>query len=208
MLGEDGRSRIETLIRLSRRESSLIESLLQYSRMGQTQLSYDEVDLDGVVNQVIDTVKSSFPNENINIAISRRLPSVWCDAVRVEKVFSNLVANAVKYNDKPTKSIKIGYEAASSNEEDALGKEASTISQDRYVFYVEDNGIGIKDKDREYVFAIFKRLQEGEKLSDGTGAGLAIAKRIVERHGGEIWVTSQQGEGSIFYFTLGQEKEP
>jgi signal transduction histidine kinase len=102
------------------------------------------------------------------------------------------VANAVKYNDKPEKWVEIGCSVAQDREEPGPS-----------VFYVKDNGIGVPEEHRESIFRIFRRLHGREEFGGGTGAGLTIVRTIVERHGGRIWIDSQPGEGSTFYFTLG-----
>ena len=121
-----------------------------------------------------------------------------CDRVGFGEVFANLIANAVKYNDKSPAVIEIGYEepvhAAGEADE---GRAVPTV-----VLYVRDNGIGIPEKHFHSIFRLFKRLHGRDMFGGGTGAGLTIAKKIVERHGGTIWVESTTGEGSTFYFTV------
>jgi light-regulated signal transduction histidine kinase (bacteriophytochrome) len=112
---------------------------------------------------------------------------VRADRVRVGEIFHNLIVNAMKYNDKPEKHVEVGWR------EDPGGPP---------VFYVRDNGIGIPEKHHDAVFRIFKRLHGRDKFGGGTGAGLTIVKKIVERHHGRIWVESSAGQGTTFYFTL------
>jgi len=109
--------------------------------------------------------------------------------VRVRAVFHNLVTNGVKYNDSAEKRVAVTW---------AENMEGETV------FSVSDNGIGIPEKHREKVFGIFKRLHSGDKYGGGTGAGLAIVKKIVEQHRGRIWLDSEPGQGTTFHFTLGQ----
>jgi light-regulated signal transduction histidine kinase (bacteriophytochrome) len=113
------------------------------------------------------------------------LPMVWADSVQLEALFQNLVSNAVKFRGERAPQISITAEKL----------------EDSWRFAVRDNGIGIQPEFHDRVFEIFKRLQTSDEY-DGTGIGLAICKRIVERFGGQIWVESQPGVGSIFYFTL------
>ena len=131
----------------------------------------------------------------MEIYIPRPLPIVRCDRVQIQEVFTNLIGNAIKYNDNPEKWVEIGYLERETQESEDAPDEA-------IVFYIKDNGIGIREKHKEAIFRIFKRLHTANKYGGGTGAGLTIAKKIVERHGGKIWVESIYGEGSTFYFTL------
>jgi light-regulated signal transduction histidine kinase (bacteriophytochrome) len=110
---------------------------------------------------------------------------VRADRARVGEIFYNLIVNAVRYNDKPGKWVEVGW---------AEGEPP--------VFYVRDNGIGIPEKHFDSIFRIFKRLHSRDRFGGGTGAGLTIVKKIVERHSGRIWLDSVPGEGTTFYFTL------
>ncbi len=187
-LDDDGRAKLETLTRLTRRMEVLIDSLLQFSRLGRVDLAMDRVDLNAIVEEVLDSLAIHLREEGVEVAIPRPLPTVHCDRVRVGEIFHNLIVNAVKYNDKPRKLVEIGF----------------LDGEDPPVFYVRDNGIGIQEKHFESIFRIFKRLHGRDKFGGGTGAGLTIVKKIVERHHGRIWVESAFGEGTTFYFTLGK----
>ena len=113
------------------------------------------------------------------------------DRVHVGEIFNNLIVNAIKYNNKDEKWIEIGCDVS----------DEGTTQQP--VFYVRDNGIGIAPQHHEAIFRIFRRLHGREEYGGGTGAGLTIVRKIVERHGGRIWLVSQPGAGSTFSFTLG-----
>lgn len=201
VLNHEGISKLETLVRLTQRMEDLINSLLHFSRLGRVELAMQKTDLNQLVNNVIDILNISLKNTKIDIRIPQLLPSIQCDPVQVSEVFSNLISNAVKYNDKADKWVEIGF--LSANE---LKEQNMQLSEDQQeqgiVFYVRDNGIGIKEKHLDAIFRIFKRLHTHNKYGGGTGAGLTIAKKIVERHNGKIWVESKYGEGSTFYFTL------
>lgn len=186
-LDDEGRSKLETLMRLTRRMETLIDSLLQYSRLGRVDLAIDRVDLNEIVAEILDSLAISLREEKVEVRVPRPLPVVRADRVRVGEIFQNLIVNAMKYNDKAEKWIEIGWR------EDLDGPP---------VFYVRDNGIGIPEKHQDAVFRIFKRLHGRDKYGGGTGAGLTIVKKIVERHHGRIWVESSAGEGTAFYFTL------
>ena len=118
-------------------------------------------------------------------------------AFAIGEVFRNLTSNAMKYNDKDEKWIEIGCTL-----QPVTRGIRTDCSVSAPVFYVRDNGIGIREKHLEAIFRIFKRLHGRDKFGGGTGAGLTIVKKIVERHGGRIWVESSPGEGTAFYFTL------
>jgi two-component system, chemotaxis family, sensor kinase Cph1 len=186
-LNEEGQNKLRTLIRLTQRMEDLIDSLLHFSRLGRVDLSMQPTDLNDVVHRSVDLLSARIEEMNVDIQVPRPLPTVYCDRVQVGEVFNNLIANSIKYNDKAQKWIVIGY-----IEEPLLP----------ITFYVQDNGIGIREKHFEAIFRIFKRLHGPNKYGGGTGAGLTIAKKIVERHGGKIWVDSTYGEGTTFYFTL------
>ncbi|XWK88558.1 MAG: ATP-binding protein [Phormidium sp.] len=198
VLHEEGVSKLETLVRLTQRMEDLIDSLLHFSRLGRVELAWQETDLNDLVKNVIDVLKLSLPMSNVEIRIPRPLPRVKCDRIQINEVFSNLISNAIKYNDRTEKWIEIGFldfENQSRNDTEEFGEVA-------IVLYVRDNGVGIREYHLENIFRIFKRLHGPKKYGGGTGAGLTIAKKIVERHGGKIWVESIFGEGSTFYFTL------
>jgi len=125
------------------------------------------------------------------VRMPQPLPVVRCDRARVREVFHNLILNAIKYNDKPHKWVEIGAFPVPS-----VGM--TPIS----TFYIRDNGIGIRPHHMERIFAMFKRLHPRDDYGGGTGAGLTIAKKIIERHGGTLRVESSYGAGSTFYFTL------
>jgi signal transduction histidine kinase len=188
-LDGEGRSKLETLMRLTRRMEVLIDSLLQFSRLGRVDLAMDRVDLNEIVAGVLDSLAITLQEEKVEVRIPRPLPKVRADRARVGEIFSNLIVNAVRYNDKPQKRVEIGV----------------TNGSRPPVFYVRDNGIGIPEKHHDAVFRIFKRLHGRDKFGGGTGAGLTIVKKIVERHHGRIWLESPPGEGTTFYFTLQEE---
>jgi signal transduction histidine kinase len=190
-LDDDGRSKLETLMRLTRRMETLIDSLLQFSRLGRVDLGLDQVNLNEIVAEVLDSLAISLREERVEVTVPRPLPTVRADRARVGEIFHNLIVNAMKYNDKPERWIEVGWR------EDGAGPP---------VFYVRDNGIGIPEKHQDAVFRIFKRLHGRDKYGGGTGAGLTIVKKIVERHHGRIWLESSPGTGTTFYFTL-QEGE-
>ncbi|MBL8639006.1 MAG: PAS domain S-box protein [Alphaproteobacteria bacterium] len=189
ILDGEGLDKLESLMKMSRRMNDLIDSLLYFSRINKTELSYGETDIAATVNGVMEMLETYLKDNRAKIVIESDLPTVTCDQVRVGEIFRNLIVNGIKYNNKPEKEIHIGvcsHEAAPQN----------------ITFYVKDNGIGIPDKHYDSVFKMFKRLHGRDAYGGGTGAGLAIVKQIVVQHGGRIWIDSKVGEGATFYFTL------
>ncbi len=212
-IDEEGKNKLQTLIRLTQRLESFINSLLYYSRVGRIDLAFAETDLDVGLHEVLDSLHVTLEEKNIDIRIPRPLPTLLCDQSRVVEVFRNLITNAMKYNDKPKKWIEIGYCLKGENSEvdKALSGNRNGNGpgggDSELAFYVRDNGIGIREKHLDSVFRIFKRLHGRDKFGGGTGAGLTIVKKIVERHGGRVWVDSTFGEGTTFYFILQGEQD-
>ncbi|MGE3538812.1 MAG: ATP-binding protein [Candidatus Tectimicrobiota bacterium] len=184
-LSAGGQARLETILRLTQRMDDLIDSLFQYSRVGRVELAFHQVALQDVLTQTLDLLRAHLEDGGVIVRVPRPLPVVACDRVRVAEVFNNLLINAIKYNDKTERWIEVGYE-----------------DTDPPVFYVRDNGIGIAPEDTEQIFQIFRRLHGRDAYGGGSGAGLTITKKVVERHGGRLWVVSTPGEGSTFFFTL------
>lgn len=198
VLHEDGIAKLQTLVRLTQRMEDLINSLLHYSRLGRSELSRQPTNLNDLVRQSIDILKIGGPPQAIEFR-TQSLPTVACDRTQISELFTNLISNAIKYNNKTEKWVEIGLIESES---------ASSKDPSLYTFYVRDNGIGIPQKHLERVFQIFKRLHAQDEYGGGTGAGLTIVQKIVDRHGGKIWVESTPGEGSTFYFTLSAAVKP
>lgn len=192
-LDDDGKGKLATLVRLTQRMEALIDSLLHYSRVGRAELTWVEVDLNAELTDVVNLLEPRLRESEVELRIEQNLPRVRADQARVREVFSNLITNAIKYNNKPQKWVEIGCLSVPDDDND-----------EAYVFYVRDNGIGIPEEHQETVFRIFKRLHGRDEYGGGVGAGLTIVKKIVERHGGTIQLVSKPDEGATFWFTLGK----
>ncbi len=197
-LDAEGVHKLETLVRLSQRMEGLIESLLQLSRVGRTELAVADVDPNAVLADVAELLQPRFEQTHTTLTVAGPLPTVRADRVRLQEVLYNLISNGMKYNDQPVKTVAVGLAPP----EAAAGATRSVLAADFHVFYVRDNGIGIDARHQASIFKLFKRLHPQDKYGGGTGAGLAIAKKMVEKHGGSLWVESAPGEGATFYFTL------
>ena len=162
----------------------LISDLLYFSRLGRHELAIKQADIGNIVRDVCTTMDEFLQDANAEV-ICNELPAAVCDPVRVTELFRNLILNAVKYNKNNKKRIEIGAKSATPS-----------------IFYVKDNGIGIDPMFHDDIFRIFKRLNSEEQFGEGTGSGLTFVKKIVERHGGQIWLESEPGHGTTFFFTL------
>lgn len=194
-LPEDGLKRLQRMVDLGERMQRLIDDLLFFSSLGRSELQIQMADLNAMVRDVEQLTESLMLERRAQIVIPRTMPQLLCDKVRLTEVFLNLITNAIKYNDKTFPIIEIGVLSE-------VVKGGSTATN---VCYVKDNGVGIPEQFYEDIFHMFKRLETGAMTAqDGTGAGLAFVKKIVERHGGRIWLESRPGIGTSFYFTVPQ----
>ncbi|MBM4463803.1 MAG: PAS domain S-box protein [Chloroflexi bacterium] len=162
----------------------LINDLLAYSRVGTRGGTFEQVNLEVVLTQALSNIEVAI-NETNAITTYDPLPVVWGDAGQLIQLFQNLIDNAIKFHSEEAPRIHV----------------SSRLRGSEWVLSVRDNGVGIAPEYFDRIFLLFQRLHPREKYS-GTGIGLAICKRIVERHGGQIWVESRSGEGSTFCFTL------
>lgn len=194
-LPQDGVDKLATLKKLAVRMEYLIDTLLKYSRLGRSELAFKKTNLNTTVSQVLELLSTVIEEQNVRVKINGKLPSVICDRAYIGEVFHNLIMNGIKYNDSGEKRIEIGHMTAHKD------------FPEQTVFYIKDNGIGIAEEYHETVFKMFKRLHGPKAYGGGTGSGLAIVKKIIDRHGGKIWIESREGEGTVFYFTLGEEND-
>lgn len=193
-LDESGMNFLNNLIHSCNRLELLLDSLLQYSKVGNLQLDLKNINANHIIQEVKDTIHHLLKQKNATLRVEQ-LPYVMADESRLNEVFINLITNGLKYNDKAQPQITIGLSLEKSN--DVL-----------YCMYVKDNGIGIEKSKLDTVFQIFQRLHKKEEYGGGAGAGLTITKRIIERHHGTIWIESEPNLGTTFYFTLKKGSEP
>ncbi len=166
------------------RMKRLIDDLLQYSRVDSRPLRLERVDMNELVASIREDLHLSI-DESGSELLADALPSVCADRRQIKQLLTNLITNALKFHDDRTPRVEI----------------AATISSKESIFSVRDNGIGIDPRFRDKLFVMFQRLHTHDEFP-GTGIGLAICKKIVERHGGRIWFDSEVGKGTTFYFTI------
>ncbi|MCK4580962.1 MAG: PAS domain S-box protein, partial [Dehalococcoidia bacterium] len=191
-LDEDQRENFDYMIDGARRMQAMVDDLLTYSRLATRARPPERVDLNGVIEELKSLELAALLEETGgSIAVPEPLPAVQCDPSQVRQLLQNLIGNGLKFRREgipPEVSVHAG------------DVEGGMVRVE-----LRDNGIGIDEKDHEQVFTMFKRLHPRDRYG-GTGIGLAVCKRIVDRHGGEIGVESGPGEGSTFWFTLPRGK--
>jgi light-regulated signal transduction histidine kinase (bacteriophytochrome) len=183
-LDEKADSYIDAAVDGATRMQTLIGDLLSYSRVGTKGRALEPTDAGAALKDALTNLRASLEESGAVVRVDP-LPIIQADAVQLTQLFQNLIANAVKFRSDQPPEIRIG----------------ARREPDAWWFWVRDNGIGIDPQYTERIFMIFQRLHT-RRAYPGTGIGLAICKRIVERHGGRIWVESQPGQGATFYFTL------
>ena len=183
-LDEKAEKYIKYVLDGAKRMQHLVKDLLAYSRVGTQGNMPTEIHSEIVVKSALDSLKVAIEESHAEI-ICDKLPAVTADEMQLTQVFQNLIGNALKFHGDRSPHIHIGAEKSNGN----------------WLFRVEDNGIGIDKEYGELIFQMFQRLH-GRAQYDGNGIGLAITKKIVERHGGRIWFESELEKGSTFYFTI------
>ncbi|RXA20756.1 PAS domain S-box protein, partial [Methanosarcina sp. MSH10X1] len=166
------------------RMQNLINDLLEFSRVTTKAREFEPTDCKSLLDQVVFDLEISIKENEASVSYGT-LPVVMADSMQLAQVFQNLISNAIKFRSEKVPEIEI----------------SAKKKADKWLFSVRDNGIGIDPKFSQRIFEVFKRLHKKEDYP-GTGIGLSICKKIIERHGGRIWVESELGNGSVFYFTL------
>lgn len=165
----------------------LLEDLLELSRIGRVINPQETFSMTVLANETVELLEGIVKQRNVTVRVQADMPTIVADKERFREVYQNLIENATKFmgrdNAHPLIEIGCGYDDIEP------------------IFFVRDNGIGIAKQYQQTIFGLFDKL---DQHSDGTGIGLALVKRIVELHGGRIWVESEQGNGSTFYFTCKQ----
>lgn len=186
LLDDEGQGMLKSIVRLTGHMERLINDLLSYSRLGRTEMAVQEVAVDALVMQVVDSLGPVLEANNAAVAYRTPMPRIQCDSVRIKEVFRNLITNAFKYNESDSKEIIISAKQQSSG----------------YEFSVSDNGIGIAPEYQDKVFEVFKRLHGSSEYGGGSGIGLSIVHKVVTQHKGKLWVKSTKDVGTTIFFTI------
>ncbi|MBN1913960.1 MAG: HAMP domain-containing protein [Candidatus Omnitrophica bacterium] len=187
-LDEEGKGFLKRIVSGVSRMQQLIDDLLELSRISRIKNPYENTIISELLKSVLSRIEFDITKFNVEMRIAEKMPIVYCDRIKIEEVFLNLINNAIKFSSKNKESnprVEVGYHDRG----------------DRHEFYVKDNGIGIDKKHQDEVFGIFKRLHRQDEY-EGSGAGLSIVKKIIDDHKGSIWIESELGKGAAFYFTI------
>ena len=168
----------------------LMDALLELSRFGRANMNRGRLDMNCIVRESLEEIRMTAPEWGITTEIGD-IPYAEGDPTMARVLVDNLLSNAVKFTRETSEArIEVG----------------SFEKNGRYVYFVKDNGIGFDMRYTDKLFGVFQRLV-GETRFEGTGIGLALVKRIVQRHGGEVWAVGEPGKGAVFYFTLAPERD-
>jgi PAS domain S-box-containing protein len=188
-LDEQGQTCVERIQTSAHRMEVLVSDLLALSGVGRVVETLKDVPSHEILATVTSGLQDRLNENRIKLVVADSLPTICCDRERVCQAFENLIVNAIKFmGDNKNPTIEIGFKERAKRAE-------------FHQFYVKDNGIGIAPEDHRKIFERFRRLKEIED-KEGTGLGLAIVERIVNNHGGRVWVESEKGKGATFHFTL------
>ena len=163
----------------------LIDDLLVFSRLGSTSMSISKIDMKDMVNAIYNEVTSSDERKRIKFTV-RKLPAINGDTNMMHQVWVNLISNAIKFSSK---------------RKQAIISVSSKIEQEKTTYFIKDNGAGFDMKYADKVFGVFHRLHN-EREFEGTGVGLALVRRIIQRHGGNIWAEGEVDIGATLYFSM------
>jgi light-regulated signal transduction histidine kinase (bacteriophytochrome) len=180
-----GQKVLMSIVERADKMNYMINEVLDYSRIGRSDINYQKIEMHKLITEIIAELEQVYDTGNLKLTIGS-IPDVYGDPVMINQLFTNLISNAIKYSQhvRPaTVSIK------------------GEVDGNDVSYVIRDNGIGIPLKDLPKIFELFNRMENAKHI-DGTGVGLAIVKRIVEKHSGKIWAESELGKGSSFFVSF------
>ena len=184
-LDDEGKRVLNVIRSNTNKMGALITDLLEFSRLGRKETKLSDINMNELANSAFEELKLITPNRKLEFNI-KTLPSAYGDYSMIHQIFTNLLSNAIKFTEpKETAVIEVG----------------SKEEKEENIYYVKDNGVGFDMKYVDKLFGVFQRLHSTEEF-EGTGVGLALIKRIVDKHGGRVWAEGKVNEGATFYFTL------
>lgn len=164
----------------------LIRDLLTFARINTDQPKHEPIKIRLLLEQILNELKVSIDRRGVEVALMGLPENILGDETQIKQLFQNLISNAIKFSAQQRPKVTIG----------------GIEEENEWTFYIEDNGIGIAPEFQEKIFLLFRRLKGINDKNSGTGIGLAVCKKVVENHGGKIWVESEEGKGAKFNFTL------
>jgi signal transduction histidine kinase len=167
----------------AKRLNKMVSDILEYSRVVTRGKDFEEIESREVLESTLKNLAREIEERRAEVTFDE-LPKVKADGTQLQRIFQNLIVNAVKFNESEIPKVHI----------------SSKSNEHEWIFSVKDNGIGINKNQHESIFMLFRRLNP--EIYPGTGSGLSITKRIIDRHGGRIWVESEEGKGSTFFFSI------
>ena len=185
-LSDKNRHRMAVSLQTTHTMETLLNELMSFSKVSSQDMNMTPYSMQTLVQTVIADIRILYPDQDLCFIIQDELPLISCDTEKVRMLFHNMLINSIKYNKNDKKEISIGH----------------TFVAGIPVFHVRDNGIGIHKNYPASIFELFHRLPDSRQYSEGTGVGMTIIKKVIQRHGGRIWLESSPGQGTIFYFTL------
>jgi len=195
VLDEEGQAKLRTLVRLAQRTELMLQGLVQISRVAQVELTLTPTPLQPLIDDLLETLQPKLAEAGAQVRIPSALPSVRCDADKIATVYGQLIANAIQYSDAAQKWAELGFDEPTAPDRGSGAPRCVNL-------WVRDNGIGIQPQFVRGVFELFRRIPGSDKYGPGTGTGMFLAQKILERHGSELHLESTFGTGSRFSFSL------
>ena len=188
-LDEESQRWLEAVVNGAKRMKTLIQDLLRYTSLDTRSLPFSPIHIQTVLEDALANLDGSVRESRASVVYNGSLPSVWGDRPQLTQLFQNLISNAIKFSREQPPEVRV----------------AARQNHNEWLFSVRDNGLGIAPEYHERIFEVFKRLHDRQE-HPGNGIGLAICRRVVQRHRGRIWVESEPGNGSTFFFALPVDK--